>query len=38
MSSSDDNLIWLDMEMSGLNTETDKVLEIATSFCDSSSR
>ena len=34
MSSSDDNLIWLDMEMSGLNTETDKVLEIATVVTD----
>jgi oligoribonuclease len=34
MSSSDDNLIWLDMEMSGLNTETDKVLEVATVVTD----
>ena len=34
MSSSDDNLIWLDMEMSGLNTEIDKVLEIATVVTD----
>ena len=23
------NLIWIDMEMSGLNPETDKVLEVA---------
>ena len=34
MSSSDDNLIWLDMEMSGLNTEADKVLELATIVTD----
>ena len=34
MSSSDDNLIWLDMEMSGLNTEADKVLELATLVTD----
>ena len=34
MSSSDDNLIWLDMEMSGLDTQTDKVLEIATAVTD----
>ena len=29
MSKNNNNLIWLDMEMSGLNPETDKVLEIA---------
>ena len=34
MSSSDNNLIWLDMEMSGLNTEADKVLELATLVTD----
>jgi|TARA_B110000238_G_scaffold67554_1_gene74078 oligoribonuclease len=34
MSKSNDNLIWLDMEMSGLNTETDKILEIAVIVTD----
>ncbi len=34
MTSSDENLIWLDMEMSGLDTERDKVLEIATVVTD----
>ena len=29
MAQSPDNLIWVDMEMSGLNPDTDKVLEIA---------
>jgi len=28
------NYLWLDMEMSGLNTETDKVLEVATVVTD----
>ena len=34
MSKSNDNLIWLDMEMSGLNPETDMVLEIALVITD----
>ena len=34
MSKSNDNLIWLDMEMSGLNSETDKILEIAVIITD----
>jgi len=34
MSKSNDNLIWLDMEMSGLNSETDKILEIAIIITD----
>jgi oligoribonuclease len=34
MSKSNDNLIWLDMEMSGLNSETDKILEIAVVVTD----
>ena len=28
-------LIWIDMEMSGLNTDTDKIIEIATIITDS---
>jgi oligoribonuclease len=28
-------LIWIDLEMSGLNTETDKIIEIATIVTDS---
>ncbi len=28
-------LIWIDLEMSGLNTETDKIIEIATVVTDS---
>jgi|TARA_B110000967_G_scaffold189271_1_gene212812 oligoribonuclease len=34
MSKNNNNLIWLDMEMSGLNPETDKVLEIALVITD----
>ena len=34
MSKSNDNLIWLDMEMSGLNSEMDKILEIAVIITD----
>ena len=34
MSFSDSNLVWVDMEMSGLNPDTDKVLEIATIVTD----
>src|SRR5512140_3066711 len=29
MAPNPDNLIWIDMEMSGLNPDTDKVLEVA---------
>ena len=28
-------LVWIDMEMSGLNTDTDKIIEIATVITDS---
>ncbi len=31
---SDDNLIWIDLEMTGLNTDTDSILEIATVVTD----
>jgi oligoribonuclease len=35
MSSRDaDNLIWIDLEMTGLNTETDRIIEIATIVTD----
>lgn len=34
MSKSNDNLIWLDMEMSGLNSEKDKILEVAVVITD----
>ena len=34
MSKNNNNLIWLDMEMSGLNPETDMVLEIALVITD----
>ena len=30
----DDNLIWIDLEMTGLNTDTDSILEIATVVTD----
>ena len=30
-----DNLIWIDLEMTGLNTETDQIIEIATIMTDS---
>ncbi|WP_369433959.1 oligoribonuclease [Psychromonas sp. MME1] len=30
-----DNLVWIDLEMTGLNPETDKVIEIATIVTDS---
>lgn len=30
-----DNLVWIDLEMTGLNTETDKIIEIATIVTDS---
>lgn len=29
-----DNLIWIDLEMTGLNTETDRIIEIATIVTD----
>ena len=29
-----DNLIWIDLEMTGLNTETDRIIEIATVITD----
>ena len=35
MSFSDQNLIWIDLEMTGLDTETHKVIEIATIVTDS---
>lgn len=31
---SDDNLVWLDMEMSGLNPDSDRVLEVAVVITD----
>jgi len=34
MSKNDNNLIWLDMEMSGLDVERDKILEIAVVVTD----
>lgn len=34
MAVNDSNLVWIDMEMSGLNPDTDKVLEIATIVTD----
>ncbi|MEM9100848.1 MAG: oligoribonuclease [Pseudomonadota bacterium] len=35
MSISEDNLVWIDMEMSGLDPETDRILEMATIITDS---
>ncbi|MCY7295364.1 oligoribonuclease [Alteromonas sp. a30] len=35
MSYSESNLVWVDMEMTGLNPETDRVIEIATIVTDS---
>ena len=35
MSFSDQNLIWIDLEMTGLDPETHKVIEIATIVTDS---
>jgi len=34
MSKNDNNLIWLDMEMTGLNSQTDKILEVAIIITD----
>lgn len=35
MSQSQDNLVWLDLEMTGLNPEEDRIIEIATVITDS---
>jgi len=35
MSPSPDNLIWIDLEMTGLNTDADRIIEIATVVTDS---
>ena len=35
MSSSTSNLVWIDLEMTGLNTQTDRIIEIATIVTDS---
>ncbi|MFN7085855.1 MAG: oligoribonuclease [Burkholderiales bacterium] len=35
MAQDPDNLIWIDMEMSGLNPETDRILEVAVVVTDS---
>ncbi|WP_290647929.1 oligoribonuclease [Aquisalimonas sp.] len=35
MSASPDNLIWIDLEMTGLNTDADRIIEIATVVTDS---
>ena len=35
MSSSQTNLIWIDLEMTGLNPETDRIIEMATIVTDS---
>ena len=32
---SDDNLIWIDLEMTGLDPEKEKIIEIATIITDS---
>lgn len=34
MAAKTDNLIWIDLEMTGLNTETDRIIEIATIVTD----
>lgn len=34
MSHADDNLIWIDLEMTGLDPETDRIIEIATLVTD----
>ena len=34
MSKNHNNLIWIDMEMSGLNSQTDRILEIAIIITD----
>lgn len=34
MSHADDNLIWIDLEMTGLNPESDRIIEIATLVTD----
>ena len=35
MSQSDNNLIWIDLEMTGLDTDNDLIIEIATIVTDS---
>ena len=35
MAANPDNLLWVDMEMSGLNPDTDRVLEVAIVITDS---
>ena len=35
MSFNENNLVWLDLEMTGLEPDTDKILEIATIVTDS---
>ena len=34
MSKSDENLIWIDLEMTGLDSSTDRILEVATIVTD----
>ena len=34
MAQDNDNLIWLDMEMSGLSSDTDRILELAVVITD----
>ena len=34
MSHSEDNLIWIDLEMTGLDTDNDLIIEIATIVTD----
>ena len=36
MAQDPNNLIWIDLEMTGLNTDTDRIIEIATIITDSS--
>lgn len=38
MSYSEDNLIWIDLEMTGLDPETDRIIEVATLVTDSDLR
>lgn len=38
MSYADDNLIWIDLEMTGLNPEADRIIEIATLVTDANLR
>ncbi|MDD4887673.1 MAG: exonuclease domain-containing protein, partial [Thiomonas sp.] len=34
LASHDDNLIWVDMEMTGLNPDTDRIIEVAVVVTD----